>query len=65
MDDNKTITNLLERVGASYTVQTRQCLVCERMENPEGTIVHTGLAWLFPECKSRIKKLIYGEEGAE
>lgn len=61
MDDNETITIHLERVGSSYAVPTRQCLVCERMENPEGTIVHTGLAWLCPECKSRIKRLIYND----
>lgn len=61
MDDNETITIHLERVGSSYAVPTRQCLVCERMENPEATIVHTGLAWLCPKCKSRIKRLIYND----
>lgn len=37
------------------------CLVWDRMENPEGTIVHNGLAWLCPKCKSRIKNLLYKE----
>ena len=59
MDDNETIMIPLERVGSSYPIPTRQCLVCERMENPKATIVNTGLAWLCPECKSRIKNLIF------
>ena len=62
MDDNETITIHLERVGSSYAVPTRQCLVCEHLENPDATIIHGGVAWLCPECKSRIKKLIYGEK---
>lgn len=44
---------------STNAVPTRQCLVCERLENPVATIVHGGVAWLCPECKSRIKRLIY------
>lgn len=45
-----------------YEIPSRQCLVCERMEIPGATIVNEGEAWLCRGCKSRIKKLIYGEE---
>ena len=62
MDDNETITIHLERVGSSYAVPTRRCLVCDCLERPSATIVNEGEAWLCRGCKSLIKKLIYGEE---
>lgn len=46
----------------TYEIPSRQCLVCDRLERPGATIVNEGEAWLCPECKSRIKSLIYGEE---
>ena len=45
----------------TYEIPSRQCLVCDRLERPGATIVNEGEAWLCRGCKSRIKKLIYGE----
>lgn len=46
----------------AYELPSRKCLVCECLEVPDATIVNGGAARLCPECKSRIKKLIYGEK---
>lgn len=63
MNDPKSgMVRVLRNGHAVYEIPSRQYLVCERLENPDATIVHGGVAWLCPECKSRIKKLIYGEE---
>lgn len=57
MDNNESIKWEIE-----YPT-TRMCLVCESLENPKANIANGGLAWLCPECKSRIKKLLYPKEG--
>lgn len=63
MDDPKSgMVRALRNGYPAYETPTRQCLVCERLESPGATIVKAGEAWLCPECKSRIKKLIYGEK---
>ena len=62
MNDTGMIRVLRAEKWAFEYPPTRVCLVCERMENPDATIVHGGVAWLCPECKSRLKKLIYKEE---
>lgn len=46
-----------------YEMPSRQCLVCECMENPKATIINEGEAWLCPECKSRLLALIHKGEG--
>lgn len=40
-----------------YTAPTRACLFCEKLENPDANLVNGG-AWLCPECKEKIRKLI-------
>lgn len=63
MDDPKSgMVRVLRDGYPAYELPSRQCLVCERLENPDATIVHGGVAWLCRGCKSRIKRLIYGEE---
>lgn len=62
MDNTGTIKVYREWKWSHEYPPTRKCLVCERIENPNATIVNSGAAWLCPECKSRIKKLIYKEE---
>ena len=73
MEDNSKLTEefkkqilekrstILSDDAVVYEMPSRECLVCERQERPGATVVNTGLAWLCPECKSRIKQLIYGE----
>ena len=36
---------------------TRQCLVCDKKENEEAVYIN-GFAWLCPECKKKIRKLM-------
>lgn len=43
--------------------QTRQCLICDALENPKAYIVNTLNSWLCPECKHRLKQILYSEEG--
>lgn len=63
MDDPKSGALRILRDGyPAYELPSRKCLVCDRMERPGATIVNEGEAWLCRGCKSRIKKLIYGEE---
>lgn len=62
MDDPKSGALRVLRDGyPAYEIPSRQCLVCDRLERPGATIVNEGEAWLCPECKSRIKKLIYND----
>ena len=39
---------------------TRACLICGKPENPERRLV-IGYGWLCPECKGRLKKLLYDD----
>ena len=39
--------------------QTRQCLICDALENPKAHVVNTLNAWLCPECKRRLKQMMY------
>lgn len=39
---------------------TRQCLVCDALENPKANLING--FWLCPECKERIRKLLYKEK---
>ena len=36
---------------------TRMCLICDKFENPEAKRAN-GEAWLCPECKDKIRKII-------
>ena len=43
---------------------TRQCLICEALENKEADVVIvSGAAWLCQECKCRLKQMLYSREG--
>lgn len=62
MDDPKSgMVRVLRKGHPAYEMPSRVCLVCDRMERPGATIVNEGEAWLCRGCKSRIKRLIYGE----
>ena len=47
------------------TIPTCQCLVCECVKDENASIINTAIAWLCPECKRRIRKIIYNEEKEE
>ena len=43
----------------NYTLlPTRQCLVCETLENYSASVVDAGIPWLCDRCKSTLLKLI-------
>lgn len=35
-----------------------QCLVCEKYENPNALVADTARAWLCPECKRKLRKMM-------
>lgn len=41
---------------------TKQCLICDKLENPNANMVHNA-GWLCPECKNRLKRVLYPKEG--
>lgn len=48
-----------------YSPPTRQCLVCGEKEDKEAWLVDTGIAWLCPDCKRKLLKLIQEAECEE
>lgn len=46
------------RIKIEYSKPTRLCLVCERRENPNASIVDAGKAWLCPECKAALQTFV-------
>ena len=37
---------------------TRQCLVCDCLENPEACLVDTGKAWLCDSCREILLEIV-------
>ena len=37
---------------------TRACLICEKREDPDAVYCNTSKAWLCPDCKKKLQKLI-------
>ena len=48
--------------GTPIMMPTRECLFCEKLENPQADIINQSAAWLCPECKRKIKQIIEREE---
>ena len=51
-----------EYVDAVYRltrpVVSYQCLICEKVQDDTADIVDGGIAWLCPECKRKLRKLV-------
>lgn len=41
---------------------TRQCLVCERKENPKAVMVYTNASWLCDKCRAALLKVVESED---
>lgn len=39
---------------------TRACSICNFVENPESNLIYN-IGWICPECKQRLKKILYSE----
>lgn len=39
---------------------TRACSICNFKENPESNLIYD-IGWICPECKQRLKKILYPE----
>ena len=35
-----------------------QCLICEKAQDETADIINTGVAWLCPECKRKLRKVV-------
>lgn len=44
------------------SLPTRQCLVCERKENPKAEIVDTYASWLCDKCRAALLKVVESED---
>jgi len=42
----------------SNPIVSYQCLICEKVQDERANIVNTAIAWLCPECKRKLRKLI-------
>ena len=42
----------------NHTPPTRRCLVCGKVENENAVYINEAAAWLCPDCKLKIGKLI-------
>lgn len=49
----------------SQTAPTRICLLCDKVENLDATIIDTGTAWLCPECKDSLRKMMRFMRGGD
>ena len=49
---------------AQILFPTYQCLVCEKYENPNALVADTARAWLCPECKQKLRKMMEVSEDA-
>lgn len=43
---------------AIHTAPTRQCMICECIENPGAEIIDLGKTWLCDNCKTILQKII-------
>ena len=41
-----------------YMAPTRKCLICDKHENEEAAYINEGLAWLCPDCKRNLQKIM-------
>ena len=39
-------------------VQTRICLICDKLEHEAATALISASAWICPECKQKIRQMI-------
>ena len=46
---------------ATMMLPTKQCLICGKFENPNASTVRD-VGWLCPECKNRLKQVLYPKE---
>lgn len=44
------------------TMPSRQCLVCERKEDPKAEIVSTNASWLCDKCRAALLKVVESED---
>lgn len=67
---NVSVTIELPKYHASQIIMppTRQCMICEKLENPEANLID-GHGWICPSCAQKIGELIgvrttklYGDE---
>ena len=47
--------------NGAFTVTTYQCLVCNKPAVEDADLINTGIAWLCPECKYYLKRVIEKE----
>ena len=43
---------------ALFTLPTKQCLICEKVENPNATILDKGIPWICDDCRNKLRELI-------
>lgn len=57
---NVTVNMNLERsvYNMNRPVVSRQCLICEKAENENADIINAGIAWVCPECKAKLRKIM-------
>jgi len=51
---------IIKKTEWSIMPPTRQCLICEKLENPNADIV-TLVGWICPECKNKLQRMISRE----
>ena len=61
--NNNGICNFYRIPDEPIMPPTRQCLICEALENPNADFVNTFSAWICQECKNRLKQMLYPKEG--
>ena len=53
-------------IPRTNTFPTRECLVCQRKEDPTSCIVYTDKAWLCDKCRAALIKIVKEtEKGGE
>lgn len=45
-------------ISFSTIPPTKRCLICEKLEDPNASVVDTSAAWLCPECKRKVQEMI-------
>lgn len=55
-------TSSLNKNYILYEYPSRICLVCEKLEREEATVVRTDNAWLCDRCRETLLKLIKENE---